>query len=298
MQLVRLKIVKDSEVLRDIQFKEGVNFITNSGEGNQIGKSTTLRAINFCLGSDGKDLWKDPDRKIENLQVKRFVLYQNVVFSLELSLKGTRYLVERRFIPIQQKNREVIKIHSQVNGKEFVGKDQYAAEIARIFGHFNAKPTFKSIKNRFVRLEKATINRLFRYLNLFTSDDEYLELYSHLFGYAGHESLSQEIRLKREIKETKDRITALLNGKKEDSLVEDLQSLDDELAELLSKEEDFDFKGAQTAAIRRLKDHRYRIAELSSHVAQLETRALYSNKTLANYKAKIADVDVSQVSAI
>jgi len=298
MQLVRLQVTKGAQLLRDIPFTEGVNIITNSGEGNQIGKSTTLRAINFCLGSDGKNIWLDPDRKIENPKVKRFVIDEEVKFSLELNLRGTKHTIQREFIEVQQKNRKILKVHSKINGREIVGQDQFVHEIASIFGHHAEKPTFNSLKSRFVRIEKTTVNQLYKYLSIFTSNDEYLALYSHLFGYAGHENLSKELNLKKEIKQIRERISALLNGATENSLTELLRSVDDELEILQAKEERFDFKGAQTAAIKRLKNHRIQIAELSSYVAQLETKALYSNRTLENYRSKISDVDVSQVSAV
>ncbi|MEF1186082.1 hypothetical protein, partial [Vibrio sinaloensis] len=62
MQLVSLQVHKDLEEIRNLKFNEGLSIVTNSeDDGNQIGKSTALRVINFCLGSDGKSIWHDPE---------------------------------------------------------------------------------------------------------------------------------------------------------------------------------------------------------------------------------------------
>ena len=59
MQLVALSITCGGQVLRKITFKAGLNLIldkpTVSGKqssGNNVGKTTVLRLIDFCLGSD------------------------------------------------------------------------------------------------------------------------------------------------------------------------------------------------------------------------------------------------------
>lgn len=59
MQLIKLSVFDGSEEIRTIQFKDGINIITNLGEtGNQIGKSTSLRALAFCLGGKSEPLGK------------------------------------------------------------------------------------------------------------------------------------------------------------------------------------------------------------------------------------------------
>lgn len=64
MQLVNLKVFQDEKLIREVTFKDGINIITNSeDDGNQIGKSTALRVLNFCLGSDGKSIWHDPESR-------------------------------------------------------------------------------------------------------------------------------------------------------------------------------------------------------------------------------------------
>jgi uncharacterized protein YydD (DUF2326 family) len=56
MQLVSLSIERANQLLREITFKNGLNLIldkpTVPGQqsGNNVGKTTALRLIDFCLG--------------------------------------------------------------------------------------------------------------------------------------------------------------------------------------------------------------------------------------------------------
>ena len=69
MQLVSLTIERANQALREITFKDGLNLIldrpTSSGKqsGNNVGKTTVLRLIDFCLGSDGDEIWEDSEFK-------------------------------------------------------------------------------------------------------------------------------------------------------------------------------------------------------------------------------------------
>ena len=69
MQLISLILSKAGTVIREIEFKDGLNLIidspivSNTESGNNIGKTTVLRLIDYCFGSDGKDIWEDPEFK-------------------------------------------------------------------------------------------------------------------------------------------------------------------------------------------------------------------------------------------
>ena len=299
MQLVSLMIEKDLSIVRQIDFKEGINIITNSNvEGNQIGKSTALRAINFCMGSDGADLWKDPDSKIENQEIKNLVTRGNLTFTLKLNVRGKPYTVKRRIEKKEQKNGFVLERYGWINDEVIKGQKSFKAEMAKIFGHYVSKPTYSTIKKRVFRLDKSSSNHLYNYLNFGTSNDEYLEVYSYLFGFAGHNDLSEAIILEKELKGQKGRISIILSGKTEQQFKDLLESIDDEIEILNNQEEEFDFKGAQNEAVEKLRLKRASIANKSSGIGNLETKLLYAQKTLNNYQSKKTDIDVSVVEAI
>jgi uncharacterized protein YydD (DUF2326 family) len=70
MFIKSLQISDTDGVVRLINFHLGMNLIVDETEtsneqltGNNVGKTTVLRLINFCLGSDGKEIYTDPETK-------------------------------------------------------------------------------------------------------------------------------------------------------------------------------------------------------------------------------------------
>jgi uncharacterized protein YydD (DUF2326 family) len=67
--LSKLAIESFDSVVRVITFKRGLNLIldkptpTAIHSGSSVGKTTVLRLIDFCLGSDGDDIWQDSEFK-------------------------------------------------------------------------------------------------------------------------------------------------------------------------------------------------------------------------------------------
>src|SRR4051794_17497424 len=69
MQLIELVVTRGDSVVRRVGFKPGLNLILDKPtaqskeSGNSVGKTTVLRLIDFCLGSNGDDIWQDSEFK-------------------------------------------------------------------------------------------------------------------------------------------------------------------------------------------------------------------------------------------
>lgn len=300
MQLIRLEVLKNSSVIREVKFKSGINIITNSeSDGNQIGKSTTLRVINFCLGSDGVSIWKDPDTSVTNQKIYDLVTGGGVVFHLTLKVNGVPYEVKRTIEQKINKNGRVsLKRFGWIDNEPYNSMDKFKLAVAKIFGYEVNKPSYSSVKNKFVRLDKSCAGNIFKFLNHHTQGDVYTLIYSHLFGFEGHRELEEELALTQEKKTIESRSLSLLNGKGEEHYLDKIRSLDDEINILLSKEETYDIAGIQNEAIEKLRIHRAGIALLSNEIAGIETKILYNNRTVDNYRSKITNVDVKSIVAI
>lgn len=75
-----LLVTRSSEVVRRVNFKMGLNLIldkptaSKTQSGNSVGKTTVLRLIDYCLGSDGNDIWQDSEfKKNVNKEVYDFL---------------------------------------------------------------------------------------------------------------------------------------------------------------------------------------------------------------------------------
>lgn len=299
MQLIKLQVLDGVSVIREIEFQEGINIITNEEEdGNQIGKSTALRAINFCLGSDGKSIWNDPDSKTTSDSINKFVTSGNVTFVLDINIKGVPYCIKRRIETIEQSTRTVLKIYSWINENDYDTNAKFQAALAPILGFSIKDPTYGAIKNRFVRLDKTTSRSIYRYVNVSTPNAAYISYYSYLFGFAGHDELSMEILLVKEKNDRAIRVSVLLNNKAEQEYKDKLKSIDDEIEVLNQKEELFDFKDAQNKVIKRLRKHRQRIAQVTSEISLLEIRMDYAQRTISNYESNRSDIDINLIEHI
>jgi len=299
MQLIKFCVSNGIETFRTITFKDGMNIITNEGEdGNQIGKSTALRSLNFCLGSDGMSIWRDPDSKNINDKIYNLVTNGSLVFKLELKVNGIKYIIKRT---IEQKmTRRGVQLvrNSWINDEPYKGVESFKKGIASVFGYTVEKPKYNSVKNRFVRLDKTTANRTYRFENMYTSDDDYILIYSHLFGFEGHKELTREIELEQENQGLQNRIDLLLNNQKEQYYLDKLKAIDDEIEILRLKEDSYDITGIQNKTIEKLRFHRSAIAKYSSEISSIETKIIYNTRTIDNYNAKVENIDIETIKSI
>ena len=77
MLLEKLTISSKNGVIRDIPFKlQGLNLVidttpisdeTATISGNNVGKTTFIRSVDFCFGSSGKDIYVDKENKSDNI---------------------------------------------------------------------------------------------------------------------------------------------------------------------------------------------------------------------------------------
>ena len=69
MFLKSLLISTPTKVIREINFHKGLNLIVDdtpnseTSTGNNVGKTTILKLIDFCLGRDGSVIYKDPENQ-------------------------------------------------------------------------------------------------------------------------------------------------------------------------------------------------------------------------------------------
>ena len=122
MFIKSLLISSPTKVIRDIPFHRGLNLIVDEtpiGEtltGNNVGKTTVLRLIDFCLGRDGSVIYKDPENKKEVYQlVKDYLTEKKIIITLTLvdNLDNPQRLVEvsRNFL---QRNEAICKVESSL----------------------------------------------------------------------------------------------------------------------------------------------------------------------------------------
>ena len=173
----------DGEI-RHIDFHKGVNLIVDNsvGEnesGNNVGKTTILRLVDYCFGSSGKNLYTDPEFKTES-EIKDFLIEQQVLITLVLaknldSEAAPKVSIERNFLKRPEKIQKI-------NGETFTDK-KFAPRLAElVFRHTEIKPTLRHLIAKNIRDEKSKLNHILKVLSPFDTDIQYETLYQFQFG--------------------------------------------------------------------------------------------------------------------
>jgi len=109
MFLKSLTISSGKKVIRKIEFRKGINLIVDESQdqitGNNVGKTTVLMLVDFCLGANPKNLYVDPESKKQEYQlVKDFLIENEVLITLILTNSldnenAKEIIIERNFLP-------------------------------------------------------------------------------------------------------------------------------------------------------------------------------------------------------
>lgn len=308
MFLKLLRIETEDEVLRELHFHKGINLIvddtptsTNDTNelktGNNVGKTTVLKLIDFCFGAKAKNIYTDPENERQDYElVKNFLIDYKVVITLVLKEDlddddSDEIVIRRNFL---SRN----KVLRQVNDKNCT-EDEFEEQIRMLLfpNVTEGKPTLRQLLSHNIRYSDESIGHTLKVLNRYTKDVEYETLYLYLFGckFEGGQKkqelltkIGQEISFKERLekKQTKNAYEAAL------ALVErEIQNLNEKKANLNineNYEEDL-------AHYTQIKYEKNKTAEL---ISNLEIRMNIIVETQRDMEQEISDIDLQQLRQI
>lgn len=177
-------------LIRDLKFHRGLNLIVDKTKsqnvtqtGNNVGKTTVLRLIDFCLGNTDASLYQDPENRSEQNQiVKDFLTNEQVLATLVLvdniDSPTKEVVIKRNFL---KRNKRIFT----VNG-EAVGSSKNELNIIlrnNIFPTVRVeKPTFRQLISHNIRYEENRLSNTLKTLGSWGSDEDYETLYLYMFG--------------------------------------------------------------------------------------------------------------------
>ena len=181
MFLKSLIIKTGSVVIRHILFKKGLNLIvdntpeTNESSGNNVGKTTVLKLIDFCLGSDGTNIYQDAESK-QTTKIKEFLMQDDLLIVLEMTDEiSNDFIIERNFLKYKKKIQTINGIsYSEIDFKKKL------QEV--VFGVSVEKPTFRQIISKNIRYEKNKLSNVVKVLTMNTTHEEYESLFFFWLG--------------------------------------------------------------------------------------------------------------------
>lgn len=201
--------------LRSVSFRKGLNVILGVGDPkkgettNNIGKTTLVRAIDFCLDGALKQFYADPEFKTKNKneEVFNFLKTKKPTFCLTLcenmDFDSSQDVEIKRTVETKEsKGGLKLSVKSFINGEPIYEKDLSYTLKELLFKSHQEKPAFRQLLPKFIRKEDQQISNILRFVHSHTSDKEYEKIHFILFGFKGEEALQHkheiEVSLKKE----------------------------------------------------------------------------------------------------
>ena len=302
MFLKSLLISTPTKVIREIPFHKGLNLIvdeTPSGEtltGNNVGKTTVLRLIDFCLGRDGSVVFKDPESKREVYQlVKDYLIDNKIIITLtlvdDLDNPQRQIEVSRNFLPRKE---SICKI----NGED-ISKIDFENRLGEvIFPSIKVeKPTFRQIIAHNVRYEDIRLNNTLDILNSFTKLEEYETLYLFLFG-CDYDEGSRREELLANIKSESNYMRRLEKHGTKNSYKVALQDIDREIAKLEQKKSSLNINPQLDQDLVELTSVKEELNSISSAITSLRIRRDVIQESINDFNQQRFDVDMVQLQLV
>ena len=237
MRLIQLIIIRADSVVRRIEFKQGLNLILDkptqesTQSGNNVGKTTVLRLIDFCLGSDGEDIWQDSEFKSVNQDVYDYLhgpVPVSITLTVENIIRGTQHRL-KRFFAVKNVPGEAFFI----NEIAYKNVTDYRVAVKQLlFGSNGAKPTLRQLAPKFVRSSQGLMSKTLKFLGEYTREVDYEALHLFLFGFFAVDVLEERPRLTNNKRKLDRDLQALSRARKEGEIEQLLIHLRREIEEI------------------------------------------------------------------
>lgn len=199
----------DGEIIREIPFHMGLNLILDNtpkedktSSGNDVGKTTLLKLIDFCLGGDGKNIYKDNEfgeTEDGTYTIKDFLIKNKVLITLILTdnindNNSNNIIIRRNFLSNKEK---ICTINNKDVNYSSKNDESNAGLLLNklIFNYDYNKPSFRQIISKNIRYEKVRLENIVKVLHPATKSTEYEALYLFWFGIRSN-SLQEKTQLK------------------------------------------------------------------------------------------------------
>lgn len=305
MFLKYLHIIKNGKTLRKIDFKKGVNLIVDTTpeskiqeSGNNVGKTTVLRLIDFCLGSSGKDIYQGAEFKNTDTNVEQFLINNNVEISVCLTSSlqedsSKEIILKRNFL---QRKEKIASINEE--NLPNLKRDYNPKLNELIFGIKSNKPTFRQIASRFIRNDALKMNNILKYLPV-TRDTVYETIFLYMFGVKGkNELLSEKQIVSEQLKSEANYLTKISKNQPSTTIEQVLNTLQNDIEELNNKKKEFNVSPKYQEEFEKLKFIKEKINTISSRLAEKQMRFNLMQENISDLKENISTVDNEALKAL
>jgi uncharacterized protein YydD (DUF2326 family) len=304
MFLKSLTILSESKEIRKITFKKGINLIVdetptsdNKITGNNVGKTTVLKLIDFCLGANPRIIYIDPESQKDVYSLVKNYLVNNKI-TIQLILKDNldddksdEIIIERNFLSYKKRVKKI-------NGENLTD-DEFEIKLSNLIfpEHHSEKPTFRQIISHNIRYKDESINQTLKTLDKYTSDAEYETLYLFLFGCEFSKGNAKQEILERIRQENtfKNRLEKVQTKTAYETA---LSLINSEIEKLDEKKSSFNVNKNFEEDLEKLNIVKYEINKISSDITKIRIRKDLIIEAQEELSAKQSNIDLEQLKLI
>ncbi|ETT53137.1 hypothetical protein C162_07789 [Paenibacillus sp. FSL R7-269] len=303
MYLKEMIISSVSEIVRKINFHLGANLIVDETTGksdletgNNIGKTTVLALIDYCLGGDAELIYIDPETKKEIDYVKNHLVDQQVLITLILKAdlmdeSSQEVVIKRNFL---QRNKKIMSVNGvnypKNNGKDFEKK----IDLLLIGEREVLKPTLRQLLAHYVRYQNNRINNTLRVLNTFTTNFEYETLNLFMFGLP----VSDRSQLNTKLKGEQEYKKRLEKKHSKNELELQLDIVKNNIVALEKRKNNLNINENYKQELEELNDLKYRVSSVSSRIGELKLREQLLIETEEELQSDMSDINLPELREI
>jgi uncharacterized protein YydD (DUF2326 family) len=302
MFLKSLIISTPTKVIREIPFRKGMNLIVDESKeqitGNNVGKTTVLRLIDFCLGGDAKDIYIDPEnKKTAYTLVKDYLIKNKIIITLTLGpeTEGDHedIIIKRNFLSKPRKD-----IIREINGASTT-KEDFERRLSELLlpDLQKDKPTFRQVISHNIRYSDLRISNTLKTLDSYTTDAEYEMLYLHLFG-CDFKSGNDRQQILEKIKTENTYKKRLEKNQSRNEYEVLLEWVNDQIEVLNKKKSELNINENFESDIKSLNEVKYAVNSVSSEIASLNLRKNIILDAKQDFESQKSDVDIQVLKAI
>ncbi|MBD8500445.1 DUF2326 domain-containing protein [Paenibacillus arenosi] len=303
MYLKELCISSFSEIIRKIEFHLGANLIVDETigkndieTGNNIGKTTVLALVDYCLGGNAEQIYIDPETKKEIEHVKNYLERKEVLITLTLKENlmdesSREIVIERNFL---QRNNKIMSINGEKlpknQGKDFEKKlDQLLIGEREVL-----KPSFRQVVAHYIRYQENKVNKTLRVLSNFSTNFEYETLHLFMFGLP----VSDRSQLNSKLKGEQDYKKRLEKQHSKTELELQLDIVKNNIVALEKRKSNLNINENYKQELEELNDLKYRVSNVSSRISELSVREQLLIETEAELKSDMSNINFPELREI
>jgi len=304
MYIKSLTISNENKIFREINFRKGINLIVDETPfseeittGNNVGKTTVLKLIDFCFGAEPKTIYTDVENKKANYTlVKNFLEKNKILITLTLTEdldneNAEEIVIERNFL---SRN----KIVRKINGKDYT-ENEFESELLKLIfsRQITEKPTLREIISHNIRYKDESINNTLKTISYYTSDAQYETLYLFLFGCDYNKGNAKQSILTKLNQEYTFK-SRLEKNQTKNAYETALSLIEDDIVELNKKKLNLNLNENFEQDLDKLNNIKYQINKASSEISKQKLRKELILEAQQEMNKTVSNIDLNQLHQI